>query len=140
MNCDRIAPLFLKGLVLLLGIIIIMPTLYKAVNYTAMRLQSRLVYGTVSRIGQGQYLGSRPYVTFTGVNGKTYEVRSAVNYYFLFAPQLGDRVRVFYKESDPESALVDNWVHYILLPLVFLGVGFSLIYSVSTNTFAEKSA
>lgn len=139
MRRDRDAALFLKGFVLLLGLVIIIPTLSKFLHYATVRLHCTHVYGSVTRTGHGQYLGSKPYVTFKDGKGDVYEVRSAVNYYFLFAPKRGDRLRVYYSASDPQSALVDNWVHYLLLPLVFLSIGFFLIYSVFVNSFKENS-
>ncbi len=138
MDCDNSANLFLRSFVFLLGLIIIVPTMYKVYHYTTLRMHCSLTYGWVSRTGQGQYLGSRPYVTFSDANGVIHEVRSNVNYYFLFAPQIGKKLRVFYRESEPESALVDNWVHYILLPVIFLCLGGILIYSVVVNSFREK--
>jgi hypothetical protein len=125
-NSTFIGDLFTHLFMLVIGILFIIPT-YKLYSYCIFRYQAVSVYGEVTRPAVGKYLGARPLITYKDAHGVSHEIKSEINYYWFLAPKKGDRLKLFYRKDDPETAMCDSLLHYIFLPLVFFSIGAFII-------------
>jgi hypothetical protein len=133
MTLPAVGNLFAKGFVLLLGVLFLFPSSYKFFEYCRFRYQSVSVYGVVSHPMRGKGMGGKPFVSYKDRSGNVYEKRSEAKTHWLYAPQTGERVKVFYLENDPQVAMVDSTFHYILFPMFFSAIGAAaIVYAVKS--------
>jgi len=139
-NSDYIGYILTRIVVFLLGSIFLFPSTYKVISYCITRYKSYAVYGEVIRQGCGAYMGCKPYVTYKDRSGNSHEIKSRINFYWYFAPKRGDRLKVLFLERDPGIAIVDSFLHYIAIPLVFSIIGAFLVISVFSGriTYAHS--
>lgn len=114
--------------VVFLGMIFLFPAGVKVTRYVFLCTHSTAVTGTVTRAGMGNYMGAKPYVTFTDHHGRVHEIKSRVNYHWFFSPAVGSKMRVRYPSNQPENAIVDSYLHYLIIPMVFVLIGVYILY------------
>lgn len=118
----------------LLGVILLFPATVKVTRYGILCMHSTAVTGTVTRAGMGAYMGAKPYVAFTDRHGMVHEIKSRVNYHWFFAPTVGSAMRVRYPSNQPESAIVDSYFHYLVIPMLFILMGGTILYCLFFRT------
>ena len=106
-----------------LGLLFLLPPAYKLYNYCVFRAHAISVDGIITDALRGGDMGGRPFVEYKDLQGKSYERKSKAKTHWFFAPKVGEKITVFYDESDPTKAIVDNTFHYIVLPLCFILAG-----------------
>jgi hypothetical protein len=135
-SLDRIGDVFIKVFVLALGLIFVIPMSYKIYVYAHKRTLSIATLGeVVSDPKIGSDLACRPQIVYSNHAGQTYEFKSKINFYWIFAPLKGDSLKVRYMKNAPEKAFVDSFYNYIVLPLQLLLIGAYIIYSVIFRRF-----
>jgi hypothetical protein len=79
--------------------------------------------------GMGQ-MGCKPFIEFYDDKGLRHEMKSEVNYYFFTCPKIGDQVNIFYNKSAPERSITVSSIHYLIIPMIMIGIGLMTIYMV----------
>lgn len=125
---------FIKIFVIFLGLLFIIPSIHKLYNYWDKRTQSLPMQGTViSKPVIGSDLACRPTVTYNDQSGQSHTIKSKINFYWIFAPKQGEVLKVRYFKTAPETAFIDGFYYYIVLPVQFLLMGAYLLYAVFTG-------
>jgi len=120
--------LFTKLLFLALGFLFLIPSAYKLYTYGVFRYHAIFVDGIIVDASRGRDLGGRPFVKYRDLLGKSYESKSKVKTHWFFAPQVGEKIKVFYDNRDPNQAIIDSTFHYVLLPLGFISAGVVFLF------------
>ena len=121
--------LFTKLLLLAMGFLFLLPSAYKLYTYGLFRAHAVVVDGVIVDASRGRDIGGRPFVEYKDQQGALYERKSKAKTHWFFAPQVGEKVRVFYDNRDPNKAIVDNTFHYILVPICFMAAGVYFLVS-----------
>jgi len=125
-----IGNLVTKLFILFLGLLFLLPPVYKLYTYYAFRYHAISVEGIIIDASRGRDMGGRPFVEYKDRQGKSYERKSKAKTHWFFAPKVGEKTRVFYDKRDPTKAIVDSTFHYIVLPLCFIIAGAFCIFYV----------
>lgn len=110
-------------IMLSMGVLFLLPSACKLYSYCVFRYHAIAVDGVISHASRGRDLGSRPFVEYRDLQGNTYERKSKAKTHWLYAPQVGEPLKVYYDQRDPETAIVDSKFHYIVMPLFFIAIG-----------------
>lgn len=124
---------FTKCIVLVFGLLFIIPCSYKINAYVKHNNEALMAYGKVVKPGKGQYFGCRPYIAFYDAEGSKFEIKSEINYYIFFCPEIGDKIKILYTQNDPTKAMVASLLHYLIIPVIFVIIGIYCLYSVFTG-------
>lgn len=133
MKSSRVGDLIPKLFMLLIGIMFVIPPVYKLYTYCSFRYRSISVYGVVSDHSRGRGMGGRPFVKFADQSGNHYEIKSQAKTHWFYAPRQGEKIRVFYLKDAPQVAIVDSTFHYIVFPLSLVIIGSFIIAYVFTK-------
>ncbi len=117
-------------LMVFVGAIFLIPSTVKIYAYGQFYIRSVSVYGIVDKmpLGGGSGFGGRPLVQYQDLQGNAHVIKSKVKTHFFLAPRKGEKIKVLFLEKDPQTAMVDSLFHYFILPLVFMGIGISLVF------------
>ena len=115
-------------IILCLGLLFLLPSAYKLFTYCVFRYHAIAVDGVISHSSRGRDLGSRPFVEYRDRQGNSYERKSKAKTHWFYAPQVGEKLTVYYDERDPTIAIVDSKFHYIIMPLFFIAAGVSFLF------------
>lgn len=126
-----------KLIVLSLGLLFLLPSAYKLYSYGVFRYRAIAVEGVIVDASRGRDLGGRPFVAYSDLQGNPYERKSRAKTHWFFAPQVGEKITVFYDQRDPETAIVDSPFHYILLPIFFITVGACFLIGAVRDSLRE---
>lgn len=133
MNSQAAGRLFTNIFVLLIGLILTAPPLYKTITYVTNMRQSISVQGEVVKRGQGAYMGSKPFIAFVDSTGERHIIKSKISYHWFFAPKMGDKIKILYRKDAPQDAKVASRLHYFFIPFLFISIGLLMIFSVLLN-------
>lgn len=133
MNSQSAGRLFTNIFVLIIGLILIGPTLYKVFSYATLLRQGITVQGEVVKRGEGAFIGCKPFVTFADSTGNSHTIKSTVSYHWFFAPKRGDEITIVYTKEAPQEAIVASLLHYICIPSIFISIGLLMVFSVLFN-------
>jgi len=125
-------------LMLFFGLILLVPCAYKLYAYSVFRSQTIAVYGIVDKPARGMEMGSRPFVEYKDLAGNVHYIKSKAKTHWFYAPEKGEKIRVFYLEKDPKTAMVDSLFHYIILPLGFMAIGGAVVVLVFKQKWRQK--
>ena len=128
MQTSAVGDVATKILMLVLGLLFLLPPAYKLVTYAVFRFHAITVEGTIADGSRGRDLGGRPFVEYTDQQGNAYEIKSKAKTHWLFAPKVGEKLKVFYDERDPGKAIVNSNIHYIFIPLCFIAAGLGFLF------------
>jgi len=121
---EIIGDYFTKIFVLALSLLFIVPTVCKMYEYLSKRNNSTLTEAIVLTDPEiGSDLACRPLVRYRDDLGNVYELKSKVNFYWMFAPKKGEYLKVYYNKDAPGEAFIDSLYHYIILPLQLFLMG-----------------
>jgi hypothetical protein len=95
------------------------------------------VVGFIIDSSRGRDLGGRPFIEYKDQQGKLYQKKSIAKTHWFFSPKVGEKMKVFYDERDPNIAIVDSKFHYIFLPLCFIAVGVCFLFYVVRDSKSE---
>jgi Protein of unknown function (DUF3592) len=112
------------------GLMLLVPCAYKLTAYVVFRNQAVAVNGRVDKPSRGMEMGSRPFVEYKDLTGTVHYIKSKAKTHWLYAPVKGEKMRVFYREKDPGTAMVDSVFYYVFLPLGFMAVGGAIVILV----------
>jgi hypothetical protein len=115
-------------IILCLGLLFLLPAGYKLYAYCVFRCHAIAVDGVVSHASRGRDLGSRPFVEYSDLKGNVYETKSKAKTHWFYAPQVGEKLTVYYDERDPTVAIVDSTFHYVVMPLFFFAAGACFLF------------
>ena len=121
---EIIGDYFTKVFVLGLSLLLIVPTGCKMYEYLSKRNNSTHAEAIVLTDPEiGSDLACRPLVSYTDHLGNAYELKSKINFYWIFAPKKGEYLKVYYNKDAPGEAFIDSLYHYIVLPLQLFIMG-----------------
>ena len=124
--------------ILFLGLLLLLPPAYKLYIYCEFRCHAVSVDGIIIDSSRGRDLGGRPFVEYKDLLGNTYERKSKAKTHWLFAPKVGEKIKVFYKKDAPDVAIVEGLFHYVFLPLLFIAVGSCLLFCFFRDILNER--
>ena len=115
--------------------------LYTYCNY---RYFGSMAYGTVSHPFTSRDMGGRALIQYVDTAGEDHEFMSRAKTHLFYAPKKGGKIKIFFHKKEPQKAIVDSLLYYVLLPLVFLAVGCCFfIYAVlgrkNTTNFEARA-
>ena len=111
-----------------MGLLFLLPSAYKLYTYCVFRYHAIAVDGVISHASRGRDLGSRPFVEYRDLQGNAYERKSKAKTHWFYAPQVGERLKVYYDQRDPTIAIVDSMFHYVVMPLLFFAAGACFLF------------
>lgn len=121
---EKIGDYFTKIFVLGLSLLLIVPTVYKMYEYLSKRSESLSTQAIVLTDPDiGSDLACRPLVRYTDHLGNTHELKSKISFYWIFAPEKGEELKVYYGKDAPGEAFIDSLYYYIILPLQLFLMG-----------------
>jgi len=128
-------------MMLLLGMIFFIPSIYKIYSYFIFSNKAVSVYGIVDKTpaGGGSGFGGRPLVQYKDVQGRVHVIKSKVKTHFIVAPQKGEKIKVLFLEKNPQTAIVDSIFHRIVLPLIFSVIGACVVFLALRNCWNEMN-
>lgn len=132
-----IGNIFAKLFMFLLGMIFLFPSAFKLYSYCAFRYQAVSVYGIVIDPLRSRDIGCRPFVQYKDLQGKFHEKKSKAKTHWLYAPKIGEKIKVFYDRQNPQISIVDSTFHYIFLPLCFISAGVCIIFFVVRDSLCQ---
>ena len=139
MKSTGLGNLMTRLLMLFFGLILLVPCAYKLYAYCVFRSQAIAVYGIVDKPARGMELGSRPFVEYKDLQGNVYSKKSRAKTHWVYAPEKGEKICVFYLEKDPKTAMVDSLFHYVILPLGFMALG-AIVVLVFKQKWRQKES
>lgn len=117
-----------KIAVIAIASILIIPGAYKLSYYGLVVKRSNLHTGIITKQGLGRFIGCKPMIEFYDKNGQKREFKSEINYHFFFCPKVGEKVKVFSEKMNPAKTHTFSIVHFIVIPVILLGVGMFVLY------------
>lgn len=130
--------LMTQALMLAFGLLLLVPCAYKLTTYLIFRNHAVAVDGVIDKPARGMELGSRPFVEYKDLHGKVFHIKSKAKTHWFYAPEKGAKIKVFYLEKDPGSAMVDSLFYYVFLPLGFMAVGGAIVVSVLKQNWRHQ--
>jgi hypothetical protein len=127
-----------KLIILSLGLLFLLPSAYKLYTYCTFRYHAISVDGIITDALRGRDLGGRPFVTYQDLLGNSYERKSKAKTHWLFAPKVGEKIKVLYDKRNPAVAIVDSTIHYIVLPLIFIATGACFLFCLLRDSLSER--
>jgi hypothetical protein len=122
---------FLRIFIFLLGLIMAVPAVNILYTYYNYRCQGEVTYGIVDHPSSGRGLGGRPLIQYEDSFGKVHEFKSKAKTHWFRTPKKGERIKVFFDKNEPQKAIADSLIYYLLLPLIFFATGcYCCIYVV----------
>lgn len=115
--------LFPPLLMLFLGSILLVPSAYQLYTYEQFLCNAVPGTGVVDKPMSGSDLGGRPFVQFRDLQGQVFGFKTKAKTHWFFAPQKGEKINILFLPEKPETVIVDNKFHYLVLPLVFFLIG-----------------
>ena len=112
-----------KLLMLMFGLILFVSSTYLLFTYFSFKRQAVEVSGTIEKPLWGGDLGGRPFIEYRDASGQMHGFKAKAKTHWFFAPQKGESIRVFYLEQTPGVAIVDDKIHYVVMPLFFAAIG-----------------
>ena len=126
-------------LMLFFGLLLLVPCAYKLATYVVFRNHAIAVDGIIDKPARGMEMGSRPFVKYKDLLGNAYYMKSKAKTHWFCAPEKGAKIKVFYLEKDPETAMVDSLFYYVFLPLGFMAVGGAIVVSVLKQNWRRQA-
>lgn len=123
MQSPILGTISLRIFIFLLGLVMALPALNMLYTYCNYRYFGSMVYGTVSHPSSGRDMGGRPLIEYADARGEVHEFKSRAKTHLFYAPKKGEKIKIFFHRKDPQKAIVDSLLFYVLLPLIFLAVG-----------------
>lgn len=114
---------FLRAFFLLLGIMMLAAGFGKLYYYVDFRLMGFDTFGVIEHPATTTVMGGRPLIRYEDALGNIHEFRSRAKTHWFHKPQKGETLRVIYKKQESQSAIVNNVLYYVILPLGFIVVG-----------------
>ena len=132
--------LFPQLLMIFLGSILLVPSGYQLYAYG--RFLCNAVPGTVivDKPMSGSDLGGRPFVQFRDLQGQVFGFKTKAKTHWFFAPQKGEKINILFLPEKPDTAIVDNKFHYLVLPLVFVLIGGAVCFYAIRLGWRELSS
>ena len=127
-----------KLIVLSLGLLFLLPSAYKLYTYCTFRFHAISVDGIITDASRGRDLGGRPFVTYQDLQGNSHGIKSKAKTHWFFAPKVGEKIKVIYDKRNPDVAIVDSTIHYIVLPLFFITTGVSFLFCLLRDSLSER--
>lgn len=84
----------------------------------------------IDKLVRGLELGSRPFVEYADLQGNVHTIKNKAKTHWVYAPEKGEKIGVFYLEKDPKTAMVDSLFHYVILSLGFMALGGAIVILV----------
>ena len=122
--------LMTQALMLAFGLMLLLPCSYKLYTYGIFRGQATAVNGIIDKPARGMEMGSRPFVEYRDHQGNVYYLKSKAKTHWFYAPVKGEKIKVFYLQKDPKTAMVDSLFYYVFLPLGFMAIGGAIVFTV----------
>ena len=119
--------------VLLLGLVVLVPSAYQIYKYCTFRFKGISVYGVIENPLQAKDLGGRPFVEFEDLQGDKHGFKTKAKTNWFLAPKKGEKIKIYYFENDPQTAIVDSLFHYLIFPLFFNIIGIMIVIQVFKN-------
>jgi hypothetical protein len=138
MNSETIGNLVLRGFVVLLGILLTIPSVYKIGHYVFHSRRSIETVGEVVKSGRGMFLGCKPFIEFYAENQRKVVIKSNVNYFVFFCPEKGDKISLTYRKENPEIAVLSSNLHNVFIPAFFIIVGAFFLYSTVSGRIGKE--
>jgi len=120
--------ILVNSLVIGLGLIILIPSLYRISIFSYHHFKSITISGEVVEKGMGRTFGCRPDIQFTDNNGTAREFKTKIIYHFLVCPEEGEKVKILYREERPDSTIVASYFYHVCLSTIFILIGLYLLY------------
>jgi len=130
--------LMTQVLMLFFGLLLLVPCAYKLTTYVVFRNHAIAVDGIIDKPARGMELGSRPFVEYKDLQGNVYYMKSKAKTHWFYAPKKGAKIKVFYLEKDPGTAMVDSLFYYVFLPLGFMAVGGVIVIQVFKQNWRNQ--
>ena len=131
--------LMTQALMLFFGLILLVPCTYKLTTYVIFRNQAVAVDGIIDKAARGMELGSRPFVEYKDLRGNVYYMKSKAKTHWFYAPEKGAKIKLFYMEKDPGTAMVDSLFYYVFMPLGFMAIGGAIVVSVLKQNWRHQA-
>lgn len=134
MPSERIGKTAAKLFVVLIGSILLLPSAWKLYMYYSFLSDSETVFGIIEDPLWGGDMGGRPFIEYKDLQGRIHGFRPKAKTHWFYAPQKGEKIKVFFLKNDPKTAIADSVFHHLVLPLFFGIIGGAVIvYSLRND-------
>lgn len=117
-----------NSFVFALGVIILIPSLYRFSAFVYHHINSTTINGVVVDKGMGRTIGCRPNIQYSDSNGTSHEFKTKIIYHFFVCPEKDEKVKILYREGMPEKTIVASYFYHVFLSSLFILTGLYLIY------------
>ena len=114
---------FTRLLMFFIGLIMLVPAANKLYDYSSLRFYGTHANGTVAHPSSSRDLGGRLLVQFRDEQGIIHEFKSRAKTHWFKKPVIGENIEIFFDKEAPDKVIVNNFFHYIFLPLLFVMAG-----------------
>lgn len=109
--------------VLCLGLIVLIPAANTFFTYLSYRSAGTFTHGTIIHASASRDLGGRPLIQYHDDLGGLHEFKSKAKTHWFKRPKVGEKIGVFFSGENGDNAIVNNYFHYVFLPLLFVLAG-----------------
>lgn len=136
MKSGYFSSIFVRFFIFILGLIMVLPALNTLYTYCSYRYMGNTTIGVIDHPSSGRDLGGRPLIKYTDVPGNVHVFKRRAKTHLFQTPQKGEKIQLFIHKSDPQKAIVNNLLYYILLPLIFLAGGcYCCLYAILNKNY-----
>lgn len=75
---------------------------------------------------------------FRDLSGRSWEVEDRISYGSSASYPVGERIGVYYDADDPESFVIDDFWHNMAISIMFVLIGFGIVFVVFFVSFLQK--
>lgn len=128
MKSNIVGRLFVNTTVVVLGLIVLIPSLYRISDFFHHHYRSATIDGEVVHKGMGRTFGCRPNIQYADSNGDIQDFKTKIIYHFFICPEKGENLKILYREGMPEKTIVASYFHHVFFSTIFILIGLYLLY------------